>query len=181
MSNNAKGRPTFDKLPLLIVAVLVVMASLPRFCSVPSHLEGKLAPDVSIDIVANGGDLATPVALQALRGHVVVLAFWATWCPPCNTEAPILNRVWGRFRDRGLVMIGVSNDDSSDVIAPWAIDRGVTYPLAFDRGSVSRAYSVSALPTVVVISKEGNVLLAQTGMVSERTLSQLVEKNLRDY
>ena len=104
------------------------------------------------------------MTLQQHRGRVVVLNFWATWCPPCRTEIPWLMQLQERFPDR-LAVVGVAMDDEGRrVVAPWVererflvgtARRPVTYPILLGSDAVARAYKVESLPATFLIDRHG--------------------------
>jgi peroxiredoxin len=115
---------------------------------------GARAPDFgSLDTVQGS---VTP-SLPALKGRVVVLEFWASWCGVCHVMAPTLQGWQDRYSAQGLTVLGVTGDPV-DVATRSAGELGTTYPLASDgSGNMLRAYRAYALPTLFVIDKQGNV------------------------
>jgi thiol-disulfide isomerase/thioredoxin len=96
-----------------------------------------------------------PPSLDALRGRVVVLDFWATWCAPCRVVAPKLGALQARYGAQGLSVLGVSTEDAPDV-SSFAQRLPMSYPVAVDKNAeTTRSYGVVSLPTLVVIDKRG--------------------------
>jgi thiol-disulfide isomerase/thioredoxin len=115
---------------------------------------GAFAP-AWVGVEPVGGE--APVSLAALRGKVVLLDFWATWCGPCRALAPRLSAIQSRYGAQGLRVVGVTTD-GAEKAALFAQRVSMRYPIAIDRrGETSRAYDVSALPTLFVIDKRGVV------------------------
>jgi thiol-disulfide isomerase/thioredoxin len=113
--------------------------------------------------------------ISALKGHPVILDFWATWCGPCNLQAPILDRVAQRYESRGLVVLGVNVEDDAELARAFAVKKDLHYPIVMDsNGDGQRLYGIEKLPSLVVIDKEGNVASYHTGVIDEGTLDELV-------
>lgn len=133
---------------------LFAAASCSREDGAPSVRSGQ-APDFTLSDIGGGA-----VSLSSLRGRVVLVDFWATWCPPCRESIPELNALYGRYKDRGLVVLGVSVDrglDLASTVGAFARDNGLTYPVLLDDKGVNKLYSVSSIPAMFLIDKEGKV------------------------
>jgi cytochrome c biogenesis protein CcmG/thiol:disulfide interchange protein DsbE len=141
----------------------------------PNPQVGFTAPDFALDSLT--GD---PLKLTDLRGKVVVLNLWASWCPPCRAEMPALNVVYEKFRDQGLVVLGVNTtfqDDETNARAAIR-DWGLTFPIVFDRGGTpSRAYRLQAMPTTFFIGRDGVIRdIVFGGPMSEALIASKIEK-----
>jgi cytochrome c biogenesis protein CcmG/thiol:disulfide interchange protein DsbE len=170
----------------LVVGLVGGFAVLPRVL----HKQPVDAPDFALEVVANGTQLPgdpTHVHLADLKGKAVLLDFWATWCGPCRAEAPIVDRVSRRWRDQGLVVVGINEDqiDQGDPAA-FARENGLSYPIAQDRegnsmrkyGETMRKYDSDSMPTLVVVSREGKITAIRAGITEENDLERLIGKAL---
>lgn len=137
---------------------------------VPSPLAiGRVMPDYTARLL-EGKD----VSISALRGQVVLLNFWATWCEPCRMELPTLGNLHRRFANRGLQVLGVSLDAQATVsqVKDFAARRKVAYPILLDSLDLaSRQLGISTLPVTVVLGRDGTIVWSQTGAVSDDDLS----------
>lgn len=121
-----------------------------------------------------------PVRLADLRGKVVWLNFWASWCPPCQHETPILRELSERYKDQGLEVIGVSvQETTADDVKSYADRYDLHYTIGFDAfGDVFHAYKVFALPTQFFIDTNGVIRQVANGPVDEDAAAALIESML---
>ncbi|NOX19787.1 MAG: TlpA family protein disulfide reductase [Nitrospirae bacterium] len=117
-------------------------------------LVGTFAPDFTLqDLKGN------KVSLIDFRGKVVLLNFWATWCPPCREEIPSLNKLMSQYQDKGLVIIGVSSDSSYKRLKAFARKYKINFIVLHDATiTVTRKYKVFSLPTTFLINKRGRIV-----------------------
>ncbi len=140
-------------------------------------LEGHAAPDFALRIVAgDGADEGDLAHLARLRGRVVVLDFWATWCGPCRASLPVLSRLSERFASRGVAFLGVDvgDPDLPDAALRLAHARlGSRFPSVADRTTeVQAAYQVDTLPTLVLVDRAGVVRSVEIGVPDEEALAR---------
>lgn len=144
-----------------------------------SPQEGFLAPDFTLDSLA--GD---QVALSALRGKVVLVNLWASWCGPCRAEMPAIDRVYRANRSRGFEVLAVdaTNQDSESNARAFVEQLGLTFPILLDRtGSVSRRYLLRALPTSFFVDRRGVIRSIMVGgPMSEALISTKIEDLLQE-
>lgn len=114
------------------------------------------------------------------RGQVVVVNFWASWCPPCRAEAPRLQAAYQAYRDRGVVFVGVDIQDTEDAARAFIDEFGLTYPNGPDHDlSITEAYGVTGIPTTFIIDREGRLRQRWQGEIQEAQLTGFVEEALR--
>lgn len=127
------------------------------------------APDVALAGVPGASSLA------ALRGRVVLVNFWATWCPYCRHEMPAMQRFYEDHRGRGLEIIAFSSDDDPAKVRAFMAREGYTFPAPMADGSVSRAFGgVDRLPTSFVIDRSGTIRHKISGQVHYGRLEDLI-------
>lgn len=104
------------------------------------------------------------VSLDQLKGKVVMLNFWASWCGPCRQEMPLLEQMHKRYSSLGFTLVGVNVDANSKDAEQWLSKTPVSFPVLFDRESkVSAMYDVKAMPSTVFIDRQGNVRYLHKG------------------
>ncbi|NIP72410.1 MAG: TlpA family protein disulfide reductase [Gammaproteobacteria bacterium] len=102
--------------------------------------------------------------LEDYRGRVVIVNFWATWCPPCRREMPSMERAWNRLKGHGVIMLAVDVGEDADTVFTFTADYPVTFPLLLDQeGDVVRAWPVLGLPTTFIVDPEGRLAYQAIG------------------
>jgi cytochrome c biogenesis protein CcmG/thiol:disulfide interchange protein DsbE len=127
-----------------------------------------LAPDFELATLDGGS-----IRLADLRGKVVLLNFWATWCPPCKAEMPdldALHRAYGETQ--GLVVLGVNLQEPVDTVAPFVRDRNLSFPILLDTDGrvTSDLFHVRPLPTTFIIDRQGYIRDAWNGQIAQEAM-----------
>jgi cytochrome c biogenesis protein CcmG, thiol:disulfide interchange protein DsbE len=124
---------------------------------------GSQAPAFTLPRLEGPGS----VSLASLRGHPVVLNFWASWCPPCKAEASVVERDWLRYRSRGVRFVGVDKTDlASDARTFVAVHR-LTFPMVQDgSGNVTGSYGIKDLPETYIIGANGKIVAHIAGPIN---------------
>jgi peroxiredoxin len=114
--------------------------------------------------------------LAGLRGHAVLLNFWATWCYPCREEMPLLDAVQARHAEAGLVVLGIDADESAELVADFRDELDVTFPLLLDPGGeVQQLYRIRGYPTTLFVDSEGVIRAHHIGILGESRLERYLE------
>ena len=135
--------------------------------------EGRVAPDFSL----TSTDGKT-IKLSDFRGKVVVVDFWATWCPPCKAEIPDFIKLYSQYKDDGFQMLGISLDQGglSDV-KPFMKNYGINYPIVMGDNQVVAAYGgIRGIPTTFVIDKEGKIRASFEGYRPASVFEKLIQQ-----
>ncbi|MDR2484194.1 MAG: TlpA family protein disulfide reductase [Treponema sp.] len=126
---------------------------------IPVLRERSQSIDFSLPLLDGGA-----LTLSSLKGKVVLLNFWATWCPPCRQEMPSMEALYRRFKDMGLAFLAVDIQESNRQVGGFMKDFGLTFPVALDAsGSISNKYGIRGIPTTFVIDRDGGIIISAVG------------------
>jgi cytochrome c biogenesis protein CcmG/thiol:disulfide interchange protein DsbE len=121
------------------------------------------------------------VSLDELRGQVVVVNFWASWCVECRDEAGLLEEVWREYRERGVVFLGIVYVDTEPEARAYIERYGLTYPNGPDLGSkISRDYRISGVPETFFIARDGRLAYVKIGPLERSELVGQIENLLAE-
>jgi peroxiredoxin len=141
-------------LPVLLLALLTSAAT--------AAGTAPPAPDFALP-ARDGGQ----VRLSELKGQVVMINFWATWCGPCRQEMPQLDRLYQKYKSSGFVLLGVNVDEDVRKATDVAAKLGVTFPVLLDTDkAVSKLYDLSTMPSTVIIDRDGKVRYFHRGYLA---------------
>lgn len=139
---------------------------------------GAVMPSYTAELIAGG-----KFDIEEQKGKVTLLNIWATWCGPCRAEIPDLQKLHDRYESRGFKVVGVSvdADGTEQEVRDFVRDQSMRYPVALDpKGELADMFEASAIPTSVLVDREGKVLWIETGTISfdDPEINQLIEKSL---
>jgi peroxiredoxin len=136
---------------LLVACVTVSLLTTPGFSEIPGGV--RKAPDFTLKRSTGGN-----VKLSELRGRVVLVNFWATWCTPCKEELPFFNALYRRYQNLGLEVLGVNIDKVSSQASQMSAALGLSFPVLLDpAGKTSDLYQIRTMPTTFVVAKDGTL------------------------
>ena len=145
------------------------------------NLSGRALVETGTQAPALNAQVSTGEAfdLEAHRGEIVIVNFWATWCGPCRAEAPTLTRIHNRLAQYGGMVLGISADRMPlDQVAQHALGLGMQYPIARTDEETFDRFRVTELPTTYVVAPSGEIVWSYSGAVDEERLSEVIQNLL---
>ena len=119
------------------------------------------APAPQFQLASSSGK---PLSLTDLKGRIVLVNFWASWCGPCRKEMPLLEQLNRQYRTKGVTLVGVNVEPDSAAATDWLKATPVSFPILFDVDSkVSKLYQVEGMPNTVILDRKGNVRYIHRG------------------
>ncbi len=154
----------FQRLKWIAVIVILGLIAYEYTGSRSGPPVGEAAPDFTVPML-DGAEFT----LSEHRGQIIVLDFWATWCPPCKASLPALERVYRAHAGEADVFVASVNTDRAnaqrDTVPGFMAQRKLTFPVLFDQGMrISQTYNVKSIPTMVVVGRDGAVHAVQVGL-----------------
>lgn len=135
---------------------------------------GRSAPDLTLSLFDG-----EHITLAEYKGRPVVINFWASWCVPCREEAPMLEKTWRRYRDQGVMFIGVDIQDTEDKALAFVREFNKTYPTGMDRdGRITLDYGVIGIPVTFFVNRDGLVVRRFVGSLREEQLVKWIDELL---
>ncbi|MFA5014080.1 MAG: TlpA disulfide reductase family protein [Actinomycetota bacterium] len=114
------------------------------------------------------------ISLSDFKGKIVVLNFWATWCPPCIAEIPDFVEIFNEYRDKDVQFIGVSDEDIS-MLKSFAAYYDINYPILTDDKNIMAVWGIRAIPTTFVFDRNGKIVFENVGMMTREQIRNVIE------
>jgi peroxiredoxin len=138
----------------------------------PAPVVGAPAPDFVLNELSGG-----QVRLADLKGQVVLLNFWATWCGPCEAEMPAIEDRYTTFKGQGLVVLGINQDEDAEIVQAFVERLGLDFPILLDPGAVvGELYRARGLPTTFIVDRDGQIVVQKVGYMSDGQLDQYLSQ-----
>ena len=137
----------------------------------------QAAPDFNLKTLDGG-----TAQLSSLKGKVVLVDFWATWCPPCRAEIPHFKELYTQYKGKGFEVIGLALDEQGEAaVAPFAKENGINYPLAIADNRLTQAYGgILGIPTTFLIDKQGKIAKKFTGYQDQAVFEKEIQALLAE-
>ncbi|MHB1414669.1 MAG: TlpA family protein disulfide reductase [Chloroflexota bacterium] len=166
------SRKRFVGLALLVLLAVVGASA----CSADTQPKvGQAAPNIAVTGLDGGA-----VQLADLKGKVVMLNFWASYCDPCKQEMPDMEKVYQAVGAKGVVVLGVNMGEDPAKVAAFVKDLGLTFPIALDsKGTAAATYGVNAIPASYFIDKDGVIRYVRIGQLDQKTIDQYLASLLQ--
>ncbi len=159
---------------LLVLAVVLAACTGPGVAAPGGISEGNRARDFELDSLDGG-----QVSLSDYRGSVVLVNFWATWCPPCRAEIPDFEAAYRAHKSEGFVVLGINVEEPVQIVEPFVEDFGMTYPVLLDEtGKVMQEYRARGLPMSILVDREGIIQRRHIGYLSAGQLDGYLADSL---
>lgn len=164
---------------VIVLAVVLALLGLLAWGLIQSQ-KGPVDTGEAPDFTITGFDGRT-VTLSELRGQVVIINFWASWCPPCREEAAYLEQTWRKYKDQGVVFIGVDWVDTEKAALAYIDEFDITYINGPDIGTrISQAYNIKGVPETFYVDKRGILRGVHIGPLKSPELDEKIDELLAE-
>jgi len=162
---------------LVSVFLMLSLAAGPQGCAA-SDSSAARRPAADFQLTDLNGN---PFQLSSLRGKVVLIDFWATWCPPCRMEIPHFKELYDSYKGKGLEMIGLSIEADGGAVKSFVRSNGMTYPVALADAKLQQAYGgIRGIPTTFLVDKKGRVAKQLFGYNDKEVFEKDIQKLLAE-
>jgi peroxiredoxin len=155
----------------VVVACVVIVALTAGCTSKDKETRTSAAPDFTLQDLSGKS-----VKLSDQKGKVVLVEFWATWCPPCRESIPALEKLHSQYASKGLVILAVSVDEGGwDSVKKFVAEHKITYPVLQGTDEVTGKYTVRLIPSMFLVDKAGNIKKQYMGGGNDDELEQAIK------
>ena len=159
-------------MPALYYRLLFLVLCLPPFTLNAETLVSQPAPDFSLSRLNGEGQ----INLAEMKGKVIYLDFWATWCPPCRKSFPWMEEMHTRYKDDGLAIVAISVDGKQELAEKFVNETKASFITAIDSGKkTAKAYKLRAMPSSYLIDRNGNIISSHLGFRTSKTAAMEAE------
>lgn len=174
--SNSRGRNTGLIVTFAVVLALLAVLALGLKKVQAGPLSTGPAPDFTLQEFNGSG-----LTLSELRGKVVIINFWASWCPPCRQEAPYLEETWRKYKDQGVVFIGINWVDTQKEALAYIDELDITYFNGPDLGTrIAQTYNIQGIPETFYVAKNGELRGVHIGPLIAPQLDEKIEELLAE-
>lgn len=171
------------KIKIKIVVFLFLFFSLAYIsnanANANTNTKHEKAPNFALRVLNPSVSGYTDFSLRNFRGHVIIINFWATWCPPCRAEIPMLEKFYDSYKSKGIVVVGINVNNNLSGVKSFTKLYGMTYPVVYASSSVISNYGgVNEIPQTFFISKSGHIMFHWVGEISKGALYRITTKLL---
>jgi thiol-disulfide isomerase/thioredoxin len=159
---------------LLLGAVAFISLGVLLLALTRPRVEEGFAPDFSARTLGGG-----QVSLSDYKGQVVMLNFWATWCPPCRAEMPHMQEAYERYSAQGFSVLAINNAEAEANVAAFAEQYGLDFPVVLDGGTLQRMFRISGYPTSIFLRRDGSIYATHNGGLSAAQLESYIQQGLQ--
>jgi cytochrome c biogenesis protein CcmG/thiol:disulfide interchange protein DsbE len=172
---SSNGKKIFLIVGVVLILGLIAIMAVNMIDLESIDLKDRKAPEFTLPLFDQFDE--EQIALADLRGQVVVVNFWASWCIECYKEAHLLEQAWRDYKDQGVVFIGVDHLDTEKEALAYMAKYDITYPSGPDLGDkISQDYAITGVPETFFIDKDGNIAHVQLGPIEKVQLYDLIDK-----
>ncbi len=178
MTHAARGARVVRRLGILLASIAIALVGCgDREAGAPAAAATEPAAAVPAPEFSLNDLQGNTVTLSALRGRVVVIDFWATWCPPCEFQIPVLSALADAHRGEPVDVIGISVDtDGPEVVRAYAEEHGVRYTILLGSEALARDFGAPGFPALIVVSPDGKIHSRHVGLIEQAELESIVAR-----
>ncbi len=176
-------RQRADRISGIVIGILVFAAFALVARTVATIASGPVPPHsgTAAPVLVTTTPSGAAIGLADLKDRVVLVDFWATWCPPCVASMPALERLHNELGSRGFTVLGVNQEKGEErMVTSFLTDRKITFPIGMDDGKIAKSWGVYTYPTSFLLGRDGMVRKMYRGVANERQMRADIEEALAE-